>query len=381
MPLPPGLKFRDRVASTDDAGYFACQRAGHRRVSRSFPSERAAREFRTAHDATFHSRLLSDLGITPVANVSLTEAIEDWRKHIRALEKEGKRSPKTSQHYEMVCDYLARAIAEFNIRTANELTPERVSQLVRWFDKNTDTEGALIVKSLSALKTIARWKGQRADWKIPHDEIQAKKRTKKDLDSETIVKLIGAMPAGSVEEAAAYLKARTGARDIEIYDARKEDFDLQVGVFAPELHAKRGKKKRHAYALTADAIEKIRPFVNKAKPGRRVFVDESGKALTQESMRPRVRAAAKRAGFVALKKDRKKKKPVRIGAIDSLAQIRAEVVTIIEGESSIEDAARHIGHASPKTSERWYVKDRLTLKKLEDRRRTAEIVARAIPLR
>ena len=126
--------------------------------------------------------------------------------------------------------HLSGACPAAGIRTAYDITPERISTVVRWFRQWTATEGALTVKALSALKTMVRWKGLAADWKIPHDEIRAQKRQKKEIDAGTIRQLIAAMPHGSIEEAVATLKARTGARDVEIFCARKEEFDLDLRI-------------------------------------------------------------------------------------------------------------------------------------------------------
>ena len=71
-------------------------------------------------------------------------------------------------------------------------------------------------------------------------------------------------------------------------------------------------------------------------------------------------------------------KTVTIGSIDTIAQIRSEVVTIVKEETSLQGASDHIGHPDIRTTDRWYVKDRLTLRKLAEKYRPAEIIARAI---
>jgi site-specific recombinase XerC len=402
MPFPSNLEFHQRIAKHPNGGaVFLCQRHGHKKIALTFDCESDASEFRSAHDFTHHNSLLRHTGIEPARNVPIGIALSSWMEHIRKLEIEGRRSPETTRHYERICKLLGICCRDIGVRTARDLTPERISEIARWFTKNTETEGALTVKALSALKTIVVWKGMPANWKVPRDEIRAKTKEKLDLDSETIRRIVSAMPAGSVEEAAAYLKARTGARDVEIVGTRhgggavKEEFDLdveievdgrsvKVGIFRPILHDKgsrRQKPKRHVYVITSDAVEKIRPFVQRAKPGGFVFVGKDGQRVTHELLRAKVRAASKRAGFVKLKKDKRKKKPVKIGAIDSLAQVRAEVITIVEEEISLQKAAEHIGHDDPATTSKWYVKSRLTLRKIVEKYRPAQIIASAIPLR
>ena len=146
---------------------------------------------------------------------------------------------------------------------------------------------------------MVRWKGLAADWKIPHDEIRAQKRQKKEIDAGTIRQLIAAMPHGSIEEAVATLKARTGARDVEIFCARKEEFDLDlrievdgrsvaIGVFRPILRNERSSTtsaKRHVYVLTSDAVDRVQPFVARAAAGAYVFTTATGQHVTRESMR------------------------------------------------------------------------------------------------
>lgn len=110
---------------------------------------------------------------------------------------------------------------------------------------------------------------------------------------------------------------------------------------------------------------------------------ENGKHVDRESTRHRIRVASKRAGIVKTKKDisRGYTRSITIGAIDSLAQIRAEVITVVTEEISLNEAAAHSGHLDEKTADRWYVKDRVTRKKLDENFRPAEIIARAIPPR
>lgn len=141
--------------------------------------------------------------------------------------------------------------------------------------------------------------------------------------------------------------------------------------------------KRHVYVLPSDAVKKIRPFVERAKKGGYVFVEDTGGHVDRESMHPGIRAASRRAGIVKKKTDncRKKGRTSTIGAIASLAQIRAEVITVVTEEISLKEAAAHNGHIDETTTDRWYVKDRVTRKELAEKFRPAEIIAKAIPLR
>ncbi|HXG59527.1 MAG TPA: hypothetical protein VNL91_10940 [Thermoanaerobaculia bacterium] len=132
-------------------------------------------------------------------------------------------------------------------------------------------------------------------------------------------------------------------------------------------------------------IAKVRPFVERTFPGMVVFTID-GRPVTREALRPRIRAASKRAGIVATKKDSRWRSGKRqdyeyeIGAIDTLAPIRAEVATLVADETSIDEAAEQLGHEDVETTLRWYYKDRITAQKLDERRRLAEILAKALPL-
>ncbi|GEM_PF-5872539 len=394
MPLPKGLQFEDRLAPYDHpkhgAGYvFVCQRKSHPYHEQFIPGFKTdAKGVRAEHDTNYHVYGRRD------RDVAIEQLCDEWLAHVEQLEVEKIRDPQTTRHYAIATDYLKRGMHDIGVRLASDLDSSRISAFIRWMRQNTSSKGSLIAKTLSALRTMLRWKWIAVDWKIPHDEIRAETREKKDLDAETIRKLIAAMPEGSLEQAVAYLKARTGARDVEILSAKKDEFDLDlsidvdgrevaIGVFRPILHNKGSRvRKRHVYVITSDAVEKIRPFVRKAAPGGYVFTDDTGKPMTRELMRPRIRAASKAAGFIAMKRDGAKKNPVRIGAIDTLAQIRAEIATAVYEETSdMKAAAAHLGHADEKTTERWYVKNRLTRRKLIEKFRPAEIIANAIPLK
>lgn len=367
MPIPKGLNFDNRIAKVGDDWLFVCQRKGHPVLHKYLRSKfkTDAESFRAAHDTAFHAPLFQHVGFEPARNLTVAALCAEWLEHMEQLEVDGIRKWQTTRHYKTCCDYLTRGMKEIGVRTVRELDPSKLSRFVRWMRKNSRSEGALIVKTLSALKSLVRWKGLPADWKIPHDEIRPVKREKRDLDSAVIRRLIRAMDPGSVEEAVAYLKARTGARDVEIREARAQEFDFEVGVFAPILHSKR-KAKRHVYALTDDVLAKVRPFVRRARKGEPVFTID-GRPLGETSLRRRLIAASKRA---------------RIDPpIWSLAPIRAEVVTIVTDSGTIRDAAEWIGHESEQTTRRWYYKDKMTARKLRERRRVAEVIAKAIPLR
>jgi hypothetical protein len=367
MSIPKGLKFTRRLAETHDGWLFVCQRRGHpplqKYLETTFKTD--AESFRAAHDTAFHAPLFQHVGFEPAKNIVIAQLCEEWLAHVEQMERDGIRKSQTTRHYDVCCQYVVDGMKAIGVRTVRELDPSKVSAFIRWMRKSSKSEGALIVKTLSALKTMIRWKGLPADWRIPHDEIRAKKREKRDLDSATIRRLIRAMTPGSVEEAVAYLKARTGARDVEIREATPEEFDLANGVFAPMLHSKR-KQKRHVYALTDDVVAIVRPFVKGSKKGEPVFTLD-GRPLQESSLRRRLIAASKRA---------KIKPPIR-----SLAPIRAEVVTLVADSGSMKDAAAWIGHEDEQTSRRWYYKDKLTAAKLKEKRRIAEVIARAIPLR
>jgi site-specific recombinase XerC len=384
MPLPSGLTFEDRIAEHSSGYFFLCQRKGHAKVTKRFDHESDANEFRSAHDTAFHNATFRHIGFQPQADVNIAAALEDWKRHVGELEVDGIRSSETTQFYAYICEHLKNACREVGARTSRDLTPQRISQLVRWFRKHTESEGAATIKALSALKTVVKWKGGTAEWKIPRDEIRAPKKEKRDLDAATIRRLISGMKPGSLEEAVTWLKARTGVRDVEIRDARPEEFDLnvevkigettmRVGIFAPMLHSKR-KQKRHVYVLTSDTVDRVRPFVEKAKKGQPVFTIE-GRKMQEGSLRRRFVRASENA------KDEGGNPAPIDPPIESIAPIRAEVVTQIVDAGSAKDAQKFIGHDSESTTLRWYYKDKMTMQKIAQLSRTSEIVAKAIPLR
>lgn len=380
--IPRGLKFNNRLAAYHGGYLFVCQRKGHAPIQKLLDLDLTdAKAFRAAHDTAYHNVMFAHLGFQPAKNIRIPDLCAEWKRHIEDLETAGARDAQTTRHYHYTCDYIVKGMKELRVRTVREIDPSVISMFVAWMKNNSGSHGSAIVKTLTALRTMIRWKGLPCDWVTPHDEIRAERTAKRDLDSEMIRKLIEAMPVGSQIEAIAYLKARTGARDVEIFKAKRDEFDLESAVFAPVLRSKgRGQRqRRHAYALTADVVEKIRPFVERASGY--VFTKLDGSHVTRESLRAAIRAASRSAGVTKEKRDRTKKKPVRIGDIDSIAQIRAEIVTVVTDETTLEQAQRHIGHEDPETTLRWYYKDRLTAKKLEEKRRVAELIAKAIPLR
>lgn len=406
MALPPGLAWDDRLAPythpRKGAGfYFLCRQTGHRdgkakhvAFIQGFRSD--AKEYRNAHDTAHHNTLIRAAGFTPERNVTIDMLCTEYLQHSEQLEVEGKQDPATTRfHHLAIGSYVRPGLAHLGVRSVRELDQSVLSSFIRWARKARPTGGgATIGKAIGALKTMLRWKGFgtiAADLKIPTREIAAVRREKRDLDATTIRRLIAAMPEGSIEEAVSYLKARTGARDVEIFRARPDEFDLRAATFAPTLKNKgRGRAKRHVYALTSDVIAKLRPFVLAAKQGGYVFATEEGKAITREWLRPRIRAASRRAGIVSRKRNTrwigrggkgKKSYEHDIGAIDSIAPIRSEVATVVVERTSLKEAARNIGWDDEDTLKRWYLKDRLTKEALEERRRVAEIVATALPLR
>lgn len=401
MPLPKNLEFDDRLAPythpTKGPGhYFICRRRGHGIYQEFVPGYKTdAKDARTEHDNDAHVH-----GRRALRDVPIEQLCDEWLAHMEKLEVEGVRDPATTRHYELLGRYLKAGMHHAGVRRASDLDASRLSDFIRWMRLNTRSKGAMIIDALSALQTMLRWKWIPVDWKIPHDEIRAQSSEKRELDADTIRRVIAAMPEGSLEQAAAYLKARTGARDVEIYTARKEEFDLdasidvdgkpvRIGIFRPVLHNKgrATKRTRHVYVITSDAAEKVRPFVERAAAGGYVFVERTGRHVTRESMRARIRAASRSAGIVKQKKNVRKlvsgelsRFENTIGAIDSLAQIRAEVATLVEEHSTLRDASDQMGHKDTATTLRWYLKDRLTAKKIAERFRPAEIIAKAIPL-
>jgi integrase len=405
VPIPSGLDWDDRLAPythpTKGPGhYFLCRREGHKDRKRKhiefvLGTKTDAREARNAHDTAHHNTLYRVAGLAPEKNATLASIFSDFFAHVELLEVEGTSDPETTRFYDgMIRGYLRPGFAALGIRTVRELDQSSLSDFVRWARTHRPKQkGASMAKAITALKTMIRWRGFGSiadDLKTPTKEIKAERREKRDLDSATVRRLISAMDEGSIEEAIAYLKARTGCRDVEIFKAVRETFDLKVGTFAPILKNKgRGKKKRHVYALTSDVIAKVRPFVMAARPGGYVFERAPGQHVTREWLRPRIRTASRRAGIVKTKTDfnfigrgKKGKKyySYQIGAIDSIAPIRAEIATVVTERTSIKEAAANLGWQDEETMTRWYLKDRITAEQLAERRKVAEIIADAMPL-
>lgn len=385
MSIPKGLKFENRLAKYGEGWLFVCQRKKgipkHPPIQKFLPTsfKTDAESFRAAHDTAFHSPLFAHVGFEPAKNIAIKQLCKDWLDHVAELEKDGDMHPSTVRHYFYCCDNLiVPAFEKIHVRTVRELDPSTVSASVRWMKHNTNSEGASITKALTALRTMIRWRGLRCDWVIPSREIHAKRREKRDLDAKTVVRFIRAMPPGTLERAAAVLKARTGARDIEIYDARKDEFTFGLtakidgkhvvfGLFAPMLHSKR-RQKPHVYVLTADVVSEIAPLVQAAPAGGRVFRwVESDRRVTADGMRKRYIRASKLAGIDP--------------PIQSLAPIRSEVVTIVADEAGLKHASEHVtAHAKQATTEKWYYKFKVTPKKIESRLRIANMLAKSVPL-
>lgn len=419
MPTPfANLNFEDRLAKFDHARkgpgfYFFCQRDGHKdgkkKHTRFLPGKKSdAREWVNTHDVQHHNTTFINEGLQ--RNVLIEGMCSDYLNHKEKLEVAGVRSAQTTRHYHYMIEmYIKPGFAHLGVRTVRELIPATISLFVEWARQNRETEGAAIVKAISALKTIMRWAGFGSladDIKIPRDEIRPKRFEKKDLDSITIRRLVAAMPTGSLEEAMAYLKRGTGARDMEIYRATAPEFEfnvpietddgeiVSVTVWEPILCAKGSsalRQRRQIYVLTRDVAIKVCPWVAAAREGEPVFRDDKCRGVAsehmREKMRARFRAASKRAGIVTVKRDKrptvaggKTEYECEIGAIDSIAPIRHEVITVVKEKISLEAASAQAGHVDTTTTRRWYVKDRRTKAILLDRYRAAEVIHRELPL-
>jgi integrase len=406
VPIPDGLDWDDRLApythpSKGPGYYFLCRRTGHRDRKRKHTefvpgTKTDAKELRNAHDTAHHNATYRVAGFAPEKNATLASVYSDFLAHMERLEVEGTTDPETVRFYhDLVRLYLRPGLQAAGVRTVRELDQAVLSEFVRWArDARPASKGASTKKAITALKTMIRWRGFGSvadDLKTPTKEIKAERREKRDINAATARRLISAMPEGSIEEAIAYLKARTGCRDIEIFKSSREDYDLKVGTFAPTLKNKgSGRRRRHVYALTSDVIAKIRPFVMAAKPRGYVFTKETGKPVTREWLRPKIRAASKRAGIVQKKKGTRiigrggkgvKEYEYTVGAIDSIAPIRSEIATVVTERTSIKEAASNLGWDDESTLRRWYLKDRVTAEQLEERRKVAELIAVNMPLR
>lgn len=402
MPLPPDLEWDDRLApythpQKGPGFYFLCRKKGHRDGVQKHTAFIAgpkadAKEYRNAHDTAHHNTLMRVAGFTPERNATISGLCNEYLAYIQRLEVAGSMDPKTVEVYHYLIEHFIRpGFRVIGVNTIRELAPSVISEFVAWAQKHSSSKGYAIGKALVALRTMSRWKGLPVDWKTPVRDINAQRREKRHLDAETIRRLISAMPEGSIEEAIAYLKARTGCRDVEIFKSRREEFDLEAGIFAPQLHQKRlGKRRRHVYALPQEVIAKVRPFVERAKPNDYVFKTRDGRPMHRNALRPLIKAASKRAGIVVKVrrstfigrggKGRREYESIE-GLIDSIAPIRAEVATTVVERTSLREAAENIGWDDERTLRAWYLKDRVTAQQLAERRRIAELIAEALPLR
>jgi hypothetical protein len=419
MPRPK-VDVSDRLAPFTHARkgpgfYFVCKRAGHRNGVKKYsvfiPGKKTdAIEHRNAHDVAHHSAQLRHLGIEPERPAHIPTMCAEYLKHSEALEVDGVQDSQTTRfHRYVVARFILPGFAALHITDAKRITPRDISSFVKWAKANTDSKGAAIVDAISQFKTIVRWFGFGSiadNIKIPLREIRPKRQPKRDLDATTIRRLVAAMPNGSLEEALAYLKAGTGLRDIEIYSAVPEEFEFDVPiesedgsivhivVWEPTLRTKGGggiQERRIVCTLTPEVAAKVTPWVLAAAPGQPVFRDDECRGVPnnrmRERMRARIRAASLRAGIVTIKKSfriltngKRQNYETFIGAIDSIAPIRHEVVTLVKENISLEAAAEQAGHVDTSTTRKWYLKDRRTKNQLLERWRAASVLHRAIPL-
>jgi hypothetical protein len=382
MTVPKGLKFRDRLAAFPaiDGYLFVCQRRPHPPLQKYLENyyKADAQDFRNAHDLAYHNAMLQESGYRPERNVGIGELLDEWLAHNEALEVEKSLHPMTVRWYSYLCVHLKAAFAAVKCRTVLDIDPSVISKVIHWFKKNTGSKGSITKAALSTLRTAIHWKGLPATWPIPAREIGLVRREKRDVDSATIQRLIAAMPPDSLQYVCALLKARTGARDVEVYEAQPEDFQLAVplqrgeetitiGLWRPNLHNKR-KQRRHVYALTASVVAVVRPWVVSSRAGERMFRID-GRPIDRASLRKRLRRASADA----------KPEPITPW-IESLGPIRSEIATLIIDEHGPEAEEDFVGH-SAEVAAKWYQKDRLTTRKILERLHIAETLELAIPLR
>jgi integrase len=364
---PPGLKFSDRIAPYEDGHYFFCQRAGHSPLLRLIPGmKKDAEAFRSAHDTAYHNMLLRHVGLKPAQLITVHRLCAEWLKHVQKLEIEGDLNHQTTAHYEYTCDILKEAFSRGE--RAGDLDPSRISRFVHWMKENRKkSKGPLTVKCLQTLRTMLAWKHIEPLWSIPYREIRPESvEQRDDLGPDLIARFIAHLPYGSLEHAVAAMKAHTGMRNIEIYEARVGDIDIEEKVIEPLLFNKTAKrKKRHVYPLTDELTEVLRPFVE-GKPDDALLFTIEGRKLRKESLRGRFIKASTAAEIDP---------PIR-----AIKEIRHEVVTVITDELDLGTASKWIGHDSEKTTKRFYYRDRRTKKKLDAKRQVAQLLARAIPI-
>lgn len=387
MPRPAGLQFDDRLAPWRNGHIFLCQRHGHRPLQRFIPgAEKDAEQARAAHDAVYHNAAMHQIGVRPDANIGIVDLTAEWASHIARLVERGKRSRKTERHYEYMAELLKKV---FKARESlTNLAPSRISRAAADLADEIDGDGATVVKALSALRTMLAWRGYEQHWKMPLSEIDPQPADKRDLTMEQILWLLEHCPAGSVEEAVIALKMRTGMREVEITSANVEDFDPRERLIEPALRSKspKARPRRQVYALSEDVVDLLIPFaIGRARSAPLLHID--GMRLKESSLRRRLVAASKRAneklieGFAKGELSREECERKLIDPpLRGLKPIRAEVVTLIADELTIEDASKFVGHKDTATTERWYYKNRITAAKLEQKRRIADVLQRLSPL-
>jgi integrase len=349
VPLPTGLKFKDRHAYHEGRHYFQCNR-GHKRIRLQFISKADYERARAQHDAEAHDVERSWQRAPGVTRITVGSLVEDFNDHIHKLYLAGKRSRATVLGYEGIGRMLVSGFGELtHIETIDR---QAVSDYIEWRRSRkpdrgwrTPTGGAVIAKELTALRTMLHWKtGYFPPWAVPLDEIRPKKRKARSYTVDQLVRFVRSMPEGSVERGVCTLKLHTGLRSVEIFSLRVGDVDLPNRRIEFILRNKKGNDEESFAILTETVVEAIAPLMKGKRKGELVFTLRNGAPLTHWSLRKRLAAASRKAKITP--------------PIVAIGAFRAEAITALSETEGMElhEISQAIDHKSVKTTEKHYVR-------------------------
>lgn len=358
MSWPPGLAFRDRIATDGTRWYFRCQSGGHQaRASRR--TRALIEDARHDHDEEFHRPTGVDEPSPPLGEI-LT-------RYARELERRGSKreiSPKTVRYYRDMIAALSRTLALDPARQASSFTLLDIQAALEEWRETSSSEGALLRKRVGTLRTILLWAGVAPAWPVP--EIAQKRRAPCIYTEEQLDRFEAELPLGSVERAVFIAKRETVMRDVELAELRVGDVDRGRRLIRYTLHAKRARYP-HAFPLSPRLARELAPLIEGRAPDEPLFTIEGGphsngpRALQETSLRRRYAAASRRY-------TRRLSQQVREGKlskgrlrellegfpIETISQIRHHGLTRLAQEVDPFTAQLAVGHRSITTTERYY---------------------------
>jgi integrase len=366
MPLPAGLKYRDRIAKGTDGRYYVlCQRQPHPRTLRMFRHLKDARAWRTEHDYGHHTAR----GAATIAPVEerLETLCDDYLAHIEALVDRGKRDRQTAQHYRYCLRYIKAGLAWLGVSCPSDVTQDRISGYVAWRweqpghpHNGCKTEGARIVKELKALITVLRWESIVITFRVPIDEIGAVHAERVHQPTETIKAFLQAMPCDSVEYAFALLKIRSGIRNRELHLLHVSDIERETGIVNFTLRNKKH-PVAHRIVLTDHTLSILAPHMAGKSPDDYLFTVR-GRPLGPRTLTERFRKASIRAGINP--------------PITAIGSFRHVALTLAANSLGVAAVSRAVGHRSEQTTQGYMLDDG----SLEIKRRVAQILEEALPV-